>query len=873
MAKALLLSLGGLLTALVLAGPARAEEPAKPAQTVQKTYAVVIGIGKYTDEKILPRPHAEADAKALYDLVVSKNHIGADPKNVRLLSSKADDTAKVATRANILEAIKFVAESASENDLVLFAFFGEGGPLGDSGDRLCYFASDSTFKGRDKDAVAASEIGDAFKPLKSKKFCTFVDVNFKGFNDKSSTAIAEPTLGKAPYKEFLGDDGSEDHTPLPGRVLFLATNGLLASLDLKDHGLFAQVIVDGLRGAADNEAGIQDGYEADGLVTVDELTKYIDKKIPELARKYGKNEKERLAQHFILGGRASHYVLGSNPEAAPAAQKRLAKFESMVKDGTIPAASAVEGRALLERMPRLKARQELRKAYQSLVDGKTKLADFRTEREKIFDGMELKRSVAVDFAQKVIEVTQIIRDNYVKEVNQGELVGWSIRGLYRAVEEKLPDRIEEKLKDVKSLREASLALLLADARQALGKREDLDEQKDLTITLQRMLHKLDPYTTYIDPETLKKFRNEIDGFFTGIGIQIRKDTATDQLLVVTPIKGSPAYRAKLMAGDIITHVIRDVDSQGEPIAKTEVTATKGMSLNAAVKLILGQPNTKVKLTIVREGVDKPFDVEITRARIEVESVLGVKRKTNDDWDYVIDKENKIGYIRLTSFQKNSYRDLEQVMKDLTNQGIKGFILDLRFNPGGLLDSAIRITDLFIDDGLIVKIRPRVGRESSFSGRSEGSLLNFPMVCLVNGYSASGSEIVSAALQDHRRAVIIGERSYGKGSVQNIQEFGQGEIKLTTASFWRPSGKNLNKSSTTGKDEEEWGVTPDKLIKLTTKERDDLAEYQRNIEIIERPEKRGKADKNEFKDRQLEASLEYLRGQIKMAGRVPNRKAG
>jgi carboxyl-terminal processing protease len=150
-----------------------------------------------------------------------------------------------------------------------------------------------------------------------------------------------------------------------------------------------------------------------------------------------------------------------------------------------------------------------------------------------------------------------------------------------------------------------------------------------------------------------------------------------------------------------------------------------------------------------------------------------------------------------------------------------------------------------------------------------------MVCLVNGYSASGSEIVSAALQDHRRAVIIGERSYGKGSVQNITEFGQGEIKLTTASFWRPSGKNLNKSSTGGKDEDEWGVTPDKVIKLTTKERDDLAEYQRNLEIIERADRRGKSEtalKN-FKDRQLEASLEYLRGQIKMASRVPTRKAG
>ena len=264
--------------------------------------------------------------------------------------------------------------------------------------------------------------------------------------------------------------------------------------------------------------------------------------------------------------------------------------------------------------------------------------------------------------------------------------------------------------------------------------------------------------------------------------------------------------------------------------------------------------------------------------------MAPKRTPSDDWDYVIDHKNKIGYIRLTSFARNSYRDMEMVMKDLVNQGVKGFVLDLRFNPGGLLDIAIKITDLFIDDGLIVSIRPRGGaaREQRFNGRHDGSLLDFPMVCLVNGYTASGSEIVSAALQDHRRALIIGERSYGKGSVQNIRDFEvvdpksgdtqKAEIKLTTASFWRPNGKNLNKASTGGKDEDEWGVTPDKVIKLTTKERRDLAEHQRNLETIERPDRRGKTVK-EYKDRQLDAALEYLRGQIKMASRGGNSKAG
>jgi len=398
-----------------------------------------------------------------------------------------------------------------------------------------------------------------------------------------------------------------------------------------------------------------------------------------------------------------------------------------------------------------------------------------------------------------------------------------------------------------------------------------------------MLHKLDPHTTYIDPETKRKFDDEIRGAFNGIGIQIRKDGATGHLLVVTPIKGSPAYRAKLQAGDLITQIIREVDSQGNPINPTEVIDTTKITLNDAVKKILGQKNTKVKLMIKRENVEKPFEVEITRGQVEIESVLGARRKATDDWEYFIDPKYKIGYIRLSSFARNSYRDLELVMAEMKKQGLRGLVLDLRFNPGGLLDVAIKVTDLFIDDETIVSIRPRPGlaREQRFNGRHFGSMLDFPMVCLINGYSASGSEIVSAALYDHGRAIVIGERSYGKGSVQNIREFEvvdpntgeilKAEIKLTTATFWRPSGKNLNKASTGGKDDEEWGVLPHKAIKLTAKERRELAEHQRDLETIEPAGRRDKV--KEFKDRQLDAALQYLRGQIKIAGKAFDRKAG
>ena len=861
--------LAGVLTTLALHQPGRADAPKAVAGQPQ-TYVILVGISEYADKKIKPRPMAEKDIAALHQLFADKAHLGVEPKNVTLLvGDPKGELAKKATKANFLDALKKVADVARPEDLVLVTFIGQGGPLGTSGERRCYFMADSTVAGRDKDAVATEEIEDALKKLKPKHLTAFIDVNFKGFEIDKATP--EPTFAKAPYKEFLGDDGSDDHLSKPGRVAFLATSGLTPSLDLKDHGIFTTVLLEALGGKADT-----DGYEPDGLVTVDEVAAYLAKRLPALARVEGKTEKEKEQDAFTIAGLSSRYVLTKNPAAAEKAQKRLAKFDELVSDKKLTEAALIEeGRDYLTRMPILKKRQEIRKVYQEFVDGKVTAKGLEEKRDTLIAEMKLKRSEANEFASKILEVTELMKKKYVKEVNVGKMVGWAITELYRSVEEKVPSEIEAQLKDIQNLSAEKLGTLLSEARIALGKREDLDNLKDLTFTLSRMLHKLDAHTNYIDPESRDRFNQEVQGNFTGIGIQIRKDAASDELLVVTPIKGSPAYKKDIQAGDIITEVIRDVDSKGDPLPKTEKTPTKGMSTNKAVKLILGQKDTNVKLMIRREGVKEPFEVEITRGRVEVESILGYKRKDDAGWNFMVDPKSKIGYIRMSSFARNTFKDLQIAMNDLMKQGVKGLVFDLRFNPGGLLDIAIDVTDLYVDDGLIVSIRQRPpAKEIFYSGKSNGSLLDFPMVCLVNGYSASGSEIVSAALQDHGRAKIMGERSYGKGSVQNIVDLDvidpktgttrTAEIKYTTATFWRPNKKNLNKASTPGKDDDEWGVTPDKVIKLTSKERRDLEEHLRNSETIM---PKGKSKTKKFEDRQLEAALEYLRGQIKMASRA------
>jgi C-terminal peptidase prc len=740
---------------------------------------------------------------------------------------------------------------------VIFAFLGEGAPLSDQGDRLCYFASDSTVKDRARNAVSTSDIAQGLDKLKSQRFCALIDVNFRGFTAGRDN-LAGLNLENTPYKEFLGSEGKEEHTPAPGRVVFLATSGGVPSIDLERHGLFTQLLLDGLSGKADKE-----GYEPDGVVTAEELAAYLDRELPELARTHGKTGEEKEQRHFVLGGRPARFALTRNPAVAAKVQERLDRLAA-AKD--VPANLQEEGRRLLSLMPRLEAERSLRKEYQKLADGLVTLDAFRGYRAGILVSRKLSRKDALEYANKVLDAARQVSDAYVKEVNQGEMVAWAVRGLYEQLGEKVPAAVEERLARAKDLPRLELKELLVDAREHLGKGEDLDNHKDIDLSLQRMLGHLDPYTTYVDPETKQRTEPDRQGTFTGIGIQIRKDAERDMLQVVTPIKDSPAYKAGVRTGDVITTITREVDSFGKALDRPEVIPTKGLPMGGAVAKILGQPGTKVKLTVERAGEARPLEFEITRGQIELETVFGARRKGDDSWDYLLDPENRIGYARLNQFGRNSYRDLSRVVQRLSKENkLNGFVLDLRFNgPDGLLDSAVKIADLFIDDGLIVTVRPRVGQETPFYGRRENSYLDFPMVCLVNGGSACASEVVAACLQDHRRAIVVGEPTYGKGSLQNTLPFEQGELRVTTATLWRPSGKNLNKSSTSGREVGDWGVWPDIWIKLSRKERDDLADAQRDAEVIRRRDGPAPGAPSEFKDRQLDKALEYLRGAIKAA---------
>jgi carboxyl-terminal processing protease len=298
--------------------------------------------------------------------------------------------------------------------------------------------------------------------------------------------------------------------------------------------------------------------------------------------------------------------------------------------------------------------------------------------------------------------------------------------------------------------------------------EKPDDSKLVEGAINGMLNSLDPHSSYLDPKSLRDMQSQVNGQFGGLGIEV---TMEDGLIkVVTPIDDTPAAKAGLRAGDIITQLDDD------PV--------QGLTLNQAVDKMRGAPNTKINLKIMRKGVDKPLDIAVIRDIIRVRSV---RSKIEDD----------IGYIRITQFNEQTADGLTKAIKEINEKipadKLKGYVLDLRNNPGGLLDQAIAVSDAFLDRGEIVSTRGRDPEETQRFNARPGDLTNGkPVIVLVNGGSASASEIVAGALQDHKRATLLGSRSFGKGSVQTIIPLGPGNgaLRLTTARYYTPSGRSI-----------------------------------------------------------------------------------
>ncbi len=873
--KSRLWMLGLVAATLALSGSSGTARAEAPVVKASGPYVVIVGAGEFQDKAIKPRPTADADAKALYDLLIDTKYLDVKPDRVKLFLSAADEKrhAAVANHDAIAKAVEAATAATGKDDLIILAFFGRGAT---SGDKTVFLTPDTVFKDRVKTAlVFSNDLEAAFKKVKGQKVFLIMDVAYKGY-DPGMEKVAEPTLTDVDALLF-GSDDKEESVRVQDRLMLLS--GFISSEPIAkgEQGLFASVLIDALKGAAD-KAPYNDGYESDGVVTVDELVKYLEKEIPNQARVIGKTDKEKESQAVPIGSRTSHFAITKNPAETIKAEKRLSSFAALVKGGEVNAELAKEGTDFLSRMHKLKAHQELRKGYQKLADGDIKLEEFTAARDKILEGMKLNAKDADAFARKVVVATDIVTEVYIKKADAGDLTAAAIRGMYRRIEEPLPPELEDALKDLKGADEAKRLALLKDARARLGKREDLDENKDADVAILMLMASLnDPYTVYYDKDTVRKMASALRGRFPGVGIQIRRDAVHDALLVVSPIKDSPAFKGGIQAGDLIVRVIRSVDNvSGEPLPEStqKEFSTKGMKTDDAIAIITGKPLTPISLIVERDGKEMRFDLK--RNWVSVETVLGVKRDANAEWDFTIDSKNKIGYIRLTQFTQATPGDLRVAIDGLKKNGLNGLVLDLRGNPGGYLTAATSICEQFVGKEKLVTVKPRSGSEAgrprTYRGEKNGDK-SFDLVVLINGHSASASEIVAACVQDHERATIIGERSYGKGSVQDVIPFRdtEGEIKLTIARYYPPSDRNIDKlASEQDKSISDWGVTPDKgfEVKLTREELNEFETLARDLEII--PSAAGKKlAVDEEKDKQLKVALEFLRKQAAAKGKGTN----
>ncbi|BAB74199.1 carboxyl-terminal processing protease CtpC [Anabaena sp. FACHB-709] len=343
-------------------------------------------------------------------------------------------------------------------------------------------------------------------------------------------------------------------------------------------------------------------------------------------------------------------------------------------------------------------------------------------------------------------------------------------------------------------------------------------QQEAYKSIREMLKRLnDPYTRFMDPQEFKNMQVDTSGELTGIGITISQDEKTKQLVVIAPIEDTPAFKAGILAKDVIL--------------KIDGKSTKGMDTNQAVNLIRGTAGSQVTLTIQRNNQEKQF--KIVRARIEIHPVRYSQKPT---------AVGKVGYIRLNQFSANASKEMQEAIKNLEKQQVAGYILDLRGNPGGLLFSSVEIARMWMDKGTIVSTVDRQGeREREVAnGRA---LTNKPLVILVDKGSASASEILSGALQDNKRAVIVGTQTFGKGLVQSVRPLDDGSgLAVTIAKYLTPNDRDINKH----------GIDPDVKVELTDAQRQDLWLRER--------EKLGTVD-----DLQFAKALEILGKQIAAKG--------
>lgn len=371
---------------------------------------------------------------------------------------------------------------------------------------------------------------------------------------------------------------------------------------------------------------------------------------------------------------------------------------------------------------------------------------------------------------------------------------------------------------------------------------EVDRRELVDAAIRGMATHLDQYSTYIPPQELTRFEQYIEQEFIGIGIHVH--TVDGKLEIVSPLPGSPAFRAGLRTGDVIS----EIDSK----------ATMGLNPADVARLLAGPAGRPVILGVQRQNSDAVEHLTVVRETIQLPTVVGMSRDAEQQWDFMLDEQTKIGYVRITHFSRNTAGEFRTALESLAARGMKSLVLDLRSNPGGLMESSIEIADMFLDAGSIVSMKGRTVRERAWKATQTDTDSKVPLAVLVNRLSASASEVLGACLQDNNRAIIVGERSWGKGSVQNVVhlESGHSALKLTTASYFRPSGVNIHRFPESKK-EDDWGVQPSRghVVELSKEQWLEWIRFRETADLI-----RGQSHDPEsaaYEDLQLNHAVAFL----------------
>jgi carboxyl-terminal processing protease len=383
--------------------------------------------------------------------------------------------------------------------------------------------------------------------------------------------------------------------------------------------------------------------------------------------------------------------------------------------------------------------------------------------------------------------------------------------------------------------------------------QEVDRGELLETAIRAIVGKLDPRggllrtndMEFLGADELKQMNLHLDQKLAGIGTALKSDAG--EVVVQSVLPNSPALKGGIRVGDRIVGINGVELREGDPLAN-------------AVKLLRGQVGTPVVVRVKRAGWKEAQEFELVRDTILLPSVLGDRRKADSSWEFMLDEQRKIGFARLTQVGRQSTEEMRAALDELSTRGMKALVLDLRNNPGGLLDGAVAISDLFVDEGRILIVKGREG-ETVYDASPQESFTNFPIALLVNRKTASAAEIIAACLQDHQRAVVVGERTFGQGIVRTILNLksGVGAVKLPIAAYYRPSGKSVNRYPNS-KDSDNWGVSPNPGYEIVLSD-EELKQYEIDRAARDALTHEVKPDAR-FNDRQLQKALEWVEKELR-----------